>query len=89
MTPAQRLLHDAADIVGGTRNDTHGTPENSFHCIAAFWAVYDKYARDPNTPRAVADKMELLKIARSICGSPARDHFVDRAGYAALSGELA
>lgn len=87
MTPAQRILHEAADIVGGTRNDTHGTPENSFHCIAEFWAVYDKYARAQG-PRAVADKMELLKIARSICGSPARDHFVDRAGYAALAGEL-
>ena len=88
MSPAATVLHEAADIVSGARNDTHGAPERSFECIAAFWAVYDKYAREPHTPRAVADKMELLKIARSICGLPVRDHYVDRCGYAALAWEL-
>lgn len=89
MTPAQTILADAADIVGGARSNTHGTPELSFACIAELWAVYDKYVRDPHTPRAVCDKMELMKIARSICGEPVRDHFVDRCGYAALAGEIA
>lgn len=89
MTPAQSILADATEIVDGDRSNTHGKPERSFACIAEFWAVYDKYAREnDHTPRAVADKMELLKIARSICGTPVRDHFVDRCGYAALAGEL-
>ncbi len=87
MRPAAATLFEAAEAVSGARNDTHGQAERSFGCIAEFWAVYDKYAPSQG-PRAVADKMELLKIARSICGTADHDHFVDRAGYAALAGEL-
>lgn len=88
-TVAGSILREAAGIVEGARNTTHGDKERSFQCIADFWAVYDNYNQRENSPRSVADKMVLLKLARALCGTPVRDHFVDMAGYAGVSGELA
>jgi hypothetical protein len=103
------ILHEAANIVGGNRQQTHGDKERSFQIIADFWnhfifgrkevkVIYfnledsdkpEAYYKFPVLePRHVAQMMELLKIARSIQGTPHRDHFVDAAGYAALAGEL-
>ncbi len=87
------ILTDAAAIVAGARNETHGEKERSFAVIARFWSVY--LAGRSNGPacdvsaRDVAQMMVLLKIARSEQGIPVRDHFLDEAGYAAIAGELA
>lgn len=90
---AGSMLREAAGIVEGVRQQTHGDKERSFQVIADFWNTYLQLrhlgARDLLTPSDVAMLMALLKVARSVCGTPIRDHFVDAGAYAALSGELA
>ncbi len=91
-TVAADILHEAAKIVEGDRNATHGDKERSFEMIADFWGTY---LRDSNgvlrvalTGRDVAQMMVLMKVARANCGTPVRDHFVDQAGYSGIAGEL-
>jgi len=90
---AHEVLTAAAEIVGGARNTTHGEKEPSFRVIADFWNAYIAGRKDragePLSPRDVSQMMVLLKIARSIQGTPHPDHFLDQAGYSAISGELA
>ena len=88
---AGALLAEAAEIVGGARNATHGDKERSFVAIAGLWNAYldGRKAPGPISPRDVAACMVLLKLARSVQGTPDRDHFLDAAGYAAIAGELA
>jgi hypothetical protein len=85
-TNAASMLREAANIVSGARNQTHGSPERSFQLISTLWTAY---LGAPVSPVDVAQMMTLLKIARAKCGTPAIDHFVDGAGYQALAGELA
>lgn len=88
-TYAARLLREAADIVEGARNATHGDKERSFQAIADLWNVYRATrSRLPITAGEVAVMMLLLKVARTTHGAPIHDHFVDMAGYAAIAGEL-
>ena len=88
---AHAILTEAASIVQGVRNATHGPKERSFAVIANLWNAYldGRKGGDPVTAFDVAQMMTLLKIARSIQGTPARDHFVDGAGYQGIAGELA
>lgn len=102
---ASKILTQAASIVAGARNATHGDKERSFIAIAALWNAYFDNKRTvagcsgsansgstgPGsiTARDVAQCMVLLKVARSIQGEPVQDHFLDAAGYAAIAGELA
>ena len=90
---AHSILTEAAGIVQGARNATHGDKERSFAAIADLWNAYlDNRAggqEAPISPRDVASLMVLLKLARSIQGEAVRDHFLDAAGYAAIAGELA
>jgi hypothetical protein len=86
------LLNEAAAMVDGTRQTTHGDKHHNFNTTAAFWSIYlEALPRNQSgvTGRNVAQMMELLKISRSICGDPAYDHFLDSAGYAGIAGELA
>lgn len=87
------MLREAADIVQGARNTTHGDKERSFQAIASLWNAYLK--QRPAGPEGVitahdvAWMMVLMKMARSHHGTANRDHFVDAAGYAAIAGEIA
>lgn len=86
------ILLEAAQIVSGKRNATHGAKERSFEAIAALWAAYNASKQDPSLPDTaydVAQKMVLLKMARANQGSFIRDHAVDQAGYSGIAGELA
>ena len=85
------ILTEAARIVQGDRNATHGDKERSFRVIADLWNAYLDGRKNPGpiSPRDVAAFMVLLKLARSVQGTAARDHFVDAAGYAGIAGELA
>lgn len=87
---AGSILLEAATIVGGDRNTTHGDKERSFVVIASMWNAYldGRKTPGPITARDVAACMVLLKLARSVQGTAVRDHFVDAAGYAAIMGEL-
>lgn len=90
---AAKVLVEAANIVAGARNTTHGDVERSFALIAKFWTLYleARMARAATSVTAVdvAQMMVLMKVARSIQGTPLREHFLDEAGYAALAAELA
>jgi len=91
MSTAGDILRDAASIVEGARNATHGEKERSFSVIAALWQAYldGKRTSGALTARDVAQMMVLLKVARSIQGDPVKDHFLDAAGYSAIAGEIA
>jgi hypothetical protein len=90
---AAGLLREAADIVEGARNATHGEKERSFAAIASLWNAYlDLRRGGPRhgvSPHDVAVLMALMKIGRSEQGQAIRDHYVDAAGYHAIAGELA
>ena len=99
---AGSILREAADIVDGQRNKTHGVRERSFQAIADFWNVYLSHRNeavriDYDLTEAhcilsaidVAEMMVLLKVARQLTGEPIADHYVDQAGYAGVAGELA
>ncbi len=88
------VLEEAAKIVVGARNTTHGDKERSFQVIADLWTAYLDGRKEGGSSRHVtafdvAQMMVLLKIARSIQGSMVRDHAVDACGYAAIAGEIA
>lgn len=85
------ILSEAAGIVAGARNETHGDKERSFVAIAEMWTAYLRTRKDPNgviRPHDVAQMMVHLKQQRAEWGTPTRDHFVDSCGYSAIAGEL-
>lgn len=85
MTRAETL--DKAKLcVCGQRENEYGSPEDNFKIIAALWSAY----KDTEfTATDVAMMMALLKIARIKTGTATDDSFVDLAGYAACSAEIA
>lgn len=85
ISPAHAVLDEAASIINGDRDDTHGAPERSFPVIAKLWSAY---LGRPVTALDVCQMMTLLKIGRARAGTPIRDHFVDAAGYQALAAEV-
>lgn len=91
MSVAYDILREAESIVEGTRNETHGQKERSFQMIGELWSIYLNSRADPYcvSARDVSMMMVLMKIARSVQGTPVRDHFLDCCGYAAIAGELA
>lgn len=88
---ASAILTEAARIVGGDRNTTHGEKERSFQVIANLWNKYLEGRKNGGriSARDVSQMMVLMKIARSIQGTPHPDHFLDQCGYSAIAGELA
>ena len=92
-TRAGEFLREAAKIVDGARNQTHGDKERSFEAIARLWTGYlqarKNYAGCVVRAKDVAAMMVLLKFARAEWGDFVPDHAVDAAGYSASFGELA
>lgn len=89
---AGSILTAAAEIVEGSRQQTHGAKERSFRAIADFWNAYigSRKATAPLVGSDVAQMLVLLKIARGLQGDKAeRDHYIDQAGYSGIAGELA
>jgi hypothetical protein len=90
---AATILNQAAQIVEGSRQQTHGHKERSFGAIASFWNVYLRQRGMLHLmlePVDVAQMMVLLKMARSITGDGSHpDHHIDQVGYSGLAGELA
>ena len=81
---------DVLDAAGGAvlrdRAAEHGRPENTFRSIAMLWEAYLGVNVDEVD---VAMLMVLLKVARAQQNKSNADNYVDIAGYAACSGELA
>jgi len=83
---AQKILAQAADLVGGDRQADYGPPEENFNRIARLWSVVLK---QPVSAYQVALCMAQLKIARLVESPTHDDSWVDAAGYIGLGSQLA
>ena len=82
----KNIIEKVAKTILNDRQDTYGSPEDSFQLIADYWSLYLGIIISPDQ---VADMMELLKVARRQNQPFHLDNYVDSAGYAILAGELA
>lgn len=82
----KNIIEKVAKTILNDRQDTYGSPENSFQLIAMYWGLYLGINIRPDQ---VADMMELLKVARRQNQPFHLDNYIDSAGYAILAGELA
>jgi hypothetical protein len=105
MKTAASICADAAALVGGDRQVTHGDKTINFQNTADLWnAILQAKARRCGwTTRSfvealdalaldaldVANMLEAFKIARRYSGSHNIDDYVDGAGYAGCAGEVA
>lgn len=88
---------EAARLVGGPRAATHGDKTINFQNIAELWNGYWRIKCrvngeplvTPFTAHDVGCFMELFKIARRFSGSFNADDYIDAAGYAGCTGEIA
>lgn len=84
MNKREEILTLANKAVNGERQETYGSPEDSFDRIAHLWSAY---LRTALTRLDVAKMMILFKLART--GERAYlDNWIDIAGYAACAGEI-
>ena len=83
MNAAQRTLKEAAALIGGDRNETHGHYPTEAERIGLAWgALLDLPESIP--PRTVAAMMVVLKMMRATAGRVNQDDWTDACGYAAL-----
>lgn len=81
----RKVLEDAAELITGDRNKTHGNYSFESERIADIWSGICSETIDPaNVPLMMIG----LKVARASAGLINRDDFVDIAGYAALAWQL-
>lgn len=83
---AQKILAQAADLVGGDRQADYGPPEENFNRIARLWSVVLK---QPISAHQVALCMAQLKVARLIESPGHEDSWIDGAAYMGLGAQLA
>lgn len=89
---AHEIATEAARLVSGDRQRTHGDKAVNFTNIARLWTAYLDNRADPCaalSPLDVAHLMVLLKVARTQLGAVNPDDWTDMAGYAACAGEVA
>lgn len=94
---AAEFCTEAARLIGGPRATTHGDKSITFANIAELWNGYwrikcrvnDERLTTPFTAHDVGCMMELFKIARRFSGEFNADDYIDAAGYAGCTGEIA
>lgn len=89
---AAEIATRAAELVGGNREQQHGTKLQNFTNIATLWNAYLAIRREPGSPLTATDHanmMVLLKVARTQSGSFNPDDHLDMTGYSACAGEVA
>jgi len=89
---AHEVAARAAELVGGDREQQHGSKSKNFGNIAALWNAYLSVRRQPEQPLDAVDighMMALMKIARTQSGGFNLDDYIDGAGYLACTGEVA
>jgi len=87
----QPILEEVDKIINGERQDTYGSPEDSFKLIADYWDAY-LWAKCRNAidgeatidAKDVAAMMTLFKIARMSGQQYSRDNPRDAIGYLAI-----
>jgi hypothetical protein len=85
------ILKQAASLIGGDRENTHGPKRKNHDNIAALWTAWLQIRRVPDAPLTAADAaamMILLKLARSQLGNFNHDDGLDATAYAAIFAEL-
>lgn len=83
---AGSICQTAANLTGGDRAKTHGDKVDNHNNIATLWSAF---LGVPITGHQAALMMVLLKVARTKAGVHNPDDYVDMAGYAGVSGEIA
>ena len=81
------VLDEAARLVAGPRNETHGNYTTEAQRIGRLWAALLNLP-EPIEPRTVAAMMVALKLARATAGAVNVDDWVDAAGYSALAAQI-
>ncbi len=81
----QAILRAAEQAITVDRANTHGSAENNFGVIAAYWSAHLDCAV---TAHDVGVMMTLFKLARMKANPRHDDNAVDACGYAALAGEI-
>jgi hypothetical protein len=96
MKNAAEICSDAAALVGGDRQVTHGDKTINFQNTADIWngILRAKARQMPGGVLTldaldVANMLEAFKIARRYSGTHNLDDYVDGAGYAGCAGEIA
>lgn len=85
------ILDTALAVTSGDRRRDYDKATPNHERIARHWNAYIQSRKDPNselTALDVAHLMILLKIARAVY-TPTRDSYVDIAGYARCSAQIA
>lgn len=89
---ANDILVEAARLVGGDREATHGDKLDNFNRIAAAWnGILIAAGKAPATPlnaHDVCNLMEVMKVARRYSGSFNADDYTDGGGYAGCAYEV-
>lgn len=81
------VLDEAARLVAGPRNETHGDYTTEAQRIGRLWAALLNLP-EPVPPRTVAAMMVGLKLCRATAGAVNVDDWVDGAGYCALGAQI-
>lgn len=85
------ILQTALDVTSGDRRRDYDKATTNHERIARHWNAYIQSRKDPNAELSaldVAHLMILLKVARAVY-TPTRDSYVDIAGYARCSAQIA
>jgi hypothetical protein len=94
---AHDFCAEAARLVSGPRATTHGDKITNFSYIAELWNGYwrikcrvnGERVTTPFDAKDIGNMMELMKIARRFSGTFNAEDYIDAAGYAGCTGEIA
>ena len=87
----EEILMKAAELVGNSRQESHGDAFKNHEQIAEFWNIYLDDKLKPVaaiTADEAAMMMALVKVSRSKVGKHNVDDYVDGSVYIAIAGEL-
>ena len=80
------VLHQAGELIDGSRQDSYGDPADSFGRAAQIWSAI---LGIEVSPAQVAMCLAGVKLSRLAHTHDHLDSWVDLAGYAALGAEVA
>ena len=83
-----QTLEKALEMINGSREQDHGSPENNFQRIADLWTAWLGKDVHVFSPTDVACLMVLMKQARLRYNPEHSDSWVDSAGYSGCGAEV-
>lgn len=88
---AVKICNEAAKLISGDREESHGSVRQNHENIAKLWNAYLVIRQEPAAELTAVDilhMMVLLKMARTQLGKYNPDDWLDGVGYLALAGEV-